>query len=221
MSSWADEASPRRGYRLASGRRGARFGRPAARMTSSRVTRPCNPEPCTCVEVDAVLECELAHHGRRFRAAGAVVADVGVVGCDWRGRWSGAPFVGGVRAAEPLWEQPAGAHGGSARAADVDFAERLADFHGGAFRGEDFDDPTGLVGRNIAVGFVGGDRYDRLFARDAIALTHEPLGNRSFDDAFAQLGITRFIRCSPEIRCECIRPRHPWSRSQIVEAPHQ
>ena len=158
------------GAAAASRRGGAGTGRTcvsAARITSSRVTRPRAPDPSIWSRIDAVFERELADDRRR--TAGPVVVSGGCRGRlilhdRRRSRALGCHRFGGGRRFGPgrhvlrrwSWHgcigRPVGRQGGAAR---FDLAERLTDLHGRPFGGEDLQDSAALGGGDVAVCLVG------------------------------------------------------------------
>jgi hypothetical protein len=58
----------------------------------------------------------------------------------------------------------------------------------GSFLHQDFGQNTGAGRRDFGIYFVGGNLKQRFVAFDAFAGFFEPLGEGSFDNAFAHLG---------------------------------
>ena len=129
-------------------------------------------------------------HGAAGAAAGAGAC--GGSGCGLRGAGSGGSAAGcsqeqeAARPAAVLQRLRGGCGGGAAflaiRATTVLIADRLA------FLDQHLRQHAGGRRRNLGVDLVGRDLEQRLVALHAFAGLLQPLGQRSFDDAFAHLG---------------------------------
>ena len=148
----------------------------AARSTSSRVTRPRSPVPCTAARSTSCSSAALRTVGRGERAERA--ARVGGRGAPRRRR-----HRGGQRDGRP------GRRGERhARGALLDLRDDGLHRHDLPLGREELGHAPGRGRGQLAVGLVGRDRHERLVLLDDVPLAHEPLRDRPLGDALAELG---------------------------------